>query len=406
MTFMDITLSDITSAAKRIAPIVLHTPLVKSFLFSNQDQAVYLKLENLQRTGSFKLRGAYNSIAQLSDTQKMRGIIAASAGNHAQGVALSARDLKLEATICMPENTPLTKIRKTESYGAEVMLHGANFDEAYDYARAASDKSQVAFIHPFDDPNVIAGQGTVALEILHDNPDIQAIVVPVGGGGLASGIALAAKALNPNIKIIGVEAQGAACFSESFKQKSIYTLPAVKTLADGIAVRKPGEATYQLLSAHLDELILVTEEEIKKAIMTMMEHHQMMVEGAGAVAVAALMSGRISKQYKNIALVISGGNLDLSTLSKIIDYGLMKEKRRISFTVELEERTGHLHELMHIFERHNANIYSVTQSRNHANLKFGYQDTDIVLEVNGESHANEILKSINKGGFLIHNSEA
>ncbi|NIZ18856.1 threonine ammonia-lyase [Entomospira culicis] len=401
---MNITLLDVTKAKERIQSLVLHTPLMKSFLFSDKEQEVFLKLENVQRTGSFKLRGAYNRLLQLTPEERTRGVIAASAGNHAQGVALSAKELGIHATICMPENTPLTKIRKTQSYGAEVVLEGANFDAAYAYARTIAEKSRVAFIHPFDDVDVIAGQGTIALEILADNPHIDAIVIPIGGGGLASGIAVAAKAINPHIKIIGVEAEGAASFNESFQQSRICTLDSVKTLADGIAVKRPGEATYELLSRYLDALVLVNEDEIKQAIMQLLEHHQILVEGAGAVAVAAFMHGKIEKSYRQVALITSGGNLDLSTLSKIVDYGLMQAKRRISFTVELEERASHLHELMHIFEQYNANIYAVSQSRNHANLKFGYQDTDIVLETNGEGHAKKILQAIKKAGFVLRNA--
>lgn len=227
---MNITLLDVTKAKERIQSLVLHTPLMKSFLFSDKEQEVFLKLENVQRTGSFKLRGAYNRLLQLTPEERTRGVIAASAGNHAQGVALSAKELGIHATICMPENTPLTKIRKTQSYGAEVVLEGANFDAAYAYARTIAEKSRVAFIHPFDDVDVIAGQGTIALEILADNPHIDAIVIPIGGGGLASGIAVAAKAINPHIKIIGVEAEGAASFNESFQQSRICTLDSVKPL--------------------------------------------------------------------------------------------------------------------------------------------------------------------------------
>ncbi|NIZ40838.1 threonine ammonia-lyase [Entomospira entomophila] len=400
---MKISLEHIKQAQENIKNITLHTPLVKSHTLSKKETNIYLKLENLQRTGSFKIRGAYNRMLQLSPEEKKRGIIATSAGNHAQGVALSARELDVLATVCMPENTPLTKIRKTESYGAEVVLYGANFDESYTYARTSAEKSHQPFIHPFDDAYVIAGQGTVALEILADNPAIDAIVIPIGGGGLASGMAIAAKAINPHIKIIGVEAEGASCFNESFKQHHICSLDHVKTLADGIAVKRPGEMTYELLSQYLDELILVSEEEIKKAMMMLLEYHQILVEGAGAVAVAAYMHNKISPAYQNVALTVSGGNIDLSTLSKVIDYGLMQEKRRISFTIQLEERAGHLHELMHILEQYNANIYSMTQSRNHVNLQFGYQDTDMVLETNGEKHAQEILSAIRASGFILSN---
>ena len=318
-TYPQLTLQTVKEAMQRISPLVHQSPLQSCRSLSEVcGHKVYLKLENMQKTGSFKIRGAANKIFSLSQSEAACGVISASAGNHAQGVAWAASACGVAATVVMPRQAPLAKIRATEAYGARVVLHGANYDEAYQHARTLQAEQNMTFIHAFDDDGVIAGQGTIALEILEKMPETEVLVAAVGGGGLLSGLAAAAKALKPGIKIIGVQAAGAPAMAQSLAQDSLVTLPSVKTLADGIAVKCPGKLTFNYLKKYVDDMVLVDEEEIKAGIMFMLERGKIITEGAGAAGVAALLAGKIAGPRKNTAVVVSGGNIDPMRLSEII----------------------------------------------------------------------------------------
>ncbi|HFB53256.1 MAG TPA: threonine ammonia-lyase, partial [Sulfurimonas autotrophica] len=328
-------LEQIQEAKKRIEGVVVETPLAYApYLSEISDVNVYLKKENLQITGAFKIRGAYNKMASLTPEQAKCGVVAASAGNHAQGVALSAQLLGLKAVIIMPESTPLTKVNGVKHYGAEVILAGSNYDEAYAYAREYGEKNKLTFVHPFEDEAVIAGQGTIGLEILNKCQELDAVIVPIGGGGLIAGIATALKETNPNIKVIGVSASGAPAFKESFELKKPIDSTSVRTIADGIAVRDTSPITLEYALKNVDEVLSVDDEEIASAILYLLEKQKLVVEGAGAVGVAALLHHKLdSLKGKNVAVVLSGGNMDVTLLSVIIEKGLLKSHRKMKLTV-------------------------------------------------------------------------
>lgn len=315
----EISLEDIVGAAERLKPVLEETRLIWSGVFSEESgNEVYLKPENLQRTGSFKIRGAYNAISLLSEEAREKGVITTSSGNHAQGVAFAARATGVSATIVMPEKTSLVKVRATENYGGRVILHGDCYDEAYKEALRIKEKEGNIFIHPFNDPDVIAGQGTIGLEILKELPETDVIFVPIGGGGLIAGIALAAKAIKPEIKIIGVEPAGADAMYQSILEKRIVELDSVNTIAYGIAVKKPGDNTFRIVNNLVDRIIIVTDEEITEALQVLYEKHELVCEPSGAVSLAPLLSPELNETRKKIVAVISGGNIDLATLSEII----------------------------------------------------------------------------------------
>ena len=397
-----ITLQNIQEAKKRLDGIVHNTPLAHAPILSRElNSNIYLKKENLQLTGSFKIRGAFNKIATLGDDEKKAGVVAASAGNHAQGLAYSANYYNINATIIMPEATPLTKVSGVKSYGAKVILHGANYDEAYKYATQYALDNNRTFVHPFADDTVIAGQGTVALEIFEKIENIDMIVVPIGGGGLIAGMATAIKALKPNIKIVGVVASGANAMKNSYDKKEAIDNLYVKTIADGIAVR---DVTPKMLNYALnlvDQIVEVEDKEIANAILFLLEKQKIVVEGAGAVGLAAIIHKKIDVENKTVVLPLSGGNIDVTMLSLIIEKGLVKSNRKLNMIVTLIDKPGSLMKLTDIFTTNDANIVQIDYDRNSVQLDFGEANVTIGLETKGEQHQNLIRKKLNENGYIF-----
>ena len=392
----------VKQAQKRIDGVVVKTPFAYAPLLSELSHAeIFVKKENLQITGAFKLRGAFNKIASLSKEERSKGVIAASAGNHAQGVAFSAKHFDAHALIVMPESTPITKINGVSSYGAEVVLAGTNYDEAYAYAIEYAKKNDLVFIHPFEDDEVIAGQGTLALEMLDEHKELDMLIVPMGGGGLISGIATAAKAINPNIEIIGVSASGAPALKNSFEQKIATHTSSVRTIADGIAVRDTSEITLDYMLSSVDSVVSVDDEEIANAILFLLEKQKLVVEGAGAVGVAALLHHKIDKiQGKKVGLVLSGGNIDVTMLSVIIEKGLLKSHRKMKLTVTLVDKPGSLMKLTELLQELYANIVHIAYDRTSTTLDYGDAHVTIHLETKGEKHQNEIRSVLLEHGYL------
>jgi len=397
-----INIKKIYEAQERIKNIVVDTPLAFAPYLSELSQAkIYLKKENLQITGAFKIRGAYNKVASLSNAQRSCGVITASAGNHAQGVALSASLFEIKSIIVMPESTPLTKINGVKHYGAEVILHGLNYDEAYAYAKEYATKHSLTFVHPFADEDVIAGQGTVGLEILERCQDLDAIIVPIGGGGLIAGIATAVKTVNPNIEIIGVSASGAPAFKNSYEQKTPLDTTHVRTIADGIAVRDTSAITLAYALEYVDKIISVDDEEIASAILYLLEKQKLVVEGAGAVGVAALLHKKIENiKDKKIAIVLSGGNMDVTLLSVIIEKGLLKSHRKMKLTVTLVDKPGSLMAFTNILEKLHANIVHIAYDRTSISLDYGDANVTVHIETKGKEHQEEIYESLKNDGYL------
>ena len=394
-------LNIVKQAQENIKKVITKTPFSYAPLLSQMiGNEIYLKKENLQLTGAFKLRGAFNKIANLSEKEKQKGVIAASAGNHAQGVSYSASYFNIPSIIVMPEATPMTKISGVKSHGGTVVLAGNNYDEAYEYAiKLAKDKG-LSFIHPFADYEVMAGQGTIALEMLDEQPDLEVIIVPIGGGGLISGIAKTAKALNPKIKIIGVTASGAPAMFNSYKNGVIQDSLSVKTIADGIAVRDTNKQTYEIIKEWVDDIVQVDDEEIANAILYLMEKQKIVVEGAGAVGIAALMHHKIKfNTPKKIGVVISGGNIDVTMLNIIIEKGLIKSYRKMKLIVTLIDKPGSLMKLTEILKNTKANIVQIGYDRTDVNLSFGDANVSIALETRGVEHQEEIKRELYKNGF-------
>ncbi|MBE6669890.1 MAG: threonine ammonia-lyase [Ruminococcaceae bacterium] len=362
---------------------------------------IYLKTENLQITGSFKVRGAYYKMSQLSPEDKKKGVIACSAGNHAQGVALAAQKNGIKAVICLPDGAPISKVEATKSYGAEVCLVEGVYDDAYNKALSLRDEMGYTFIHPFDDPDVIAGQGTIALELEDQIPDMDAVIVPIGGGGLISGIAYTLKSLNPNIKVYGVQASGAPSMRNSVRDAHIETLSSVATIADGIAVKKPGTLTYELCSKYVDEIVTVTDDEISAAILALMEQHKLVTEGAGAVAVAAAMFGKIDTKGKKTVCLLSGGNIDVTILSRVITRGLLMSGRSCQLMVELVDKPGQLTNVSRIISELGGNVTSVHHERANEGSDVNGCYLRLVLETRNFDHIAEIRKALTDFGFKI-----
>ena len=396
-----ITVDNIKEAQKNLESVVEATPMTKAPILSeNFNSEIYLKKENLQLTGSFKLRGAFNRIANLSKEKRDRGVVAASAGNHAQGVAFAAQHFACEATIFMPEATPLTKVSGVKSYGANVVLTGENFDEAYGAAMKYKEENAVEFIHPFADDDVIAGQGTIALEILEKIPDLKQIIVPIGGGGLIAGIAIAAKAINPDIKIIGVVASGARGMKESYKSQTPIDSASVRTIADGIAVRDVTPKLLDIIIDYVDHIVEVTDNEIANAILFLLEKHKLVVEGAGAVSTAAIMHDKIDNlEDSKVCAIISGGNIDVTMLSQIIEKGLVKSYRKMNLIVKLMDKPGSLTQLSDIFKECGANIVQIDYDRDSVKLEFGEAQITIALETKGEDHQKTIREELKQHGY-------
>jgi len=395
-----VTLNDIQEARERLKDISQQTPITKAPILSEIFHSeIYLKKENLQLTGSFKLRGAYNRVAALSKEKRDRGVVAASAGNHAQGLAYSAMKFNCEATIFMPEATPLTKVSGVKSYGANVVLIGENFDEAYEAAMKFSEENNKEFIHPFADDDVIAGQGTVALEILEKVPDLKQLIVPIGGGGLIAGIAIAAKAINPDIKVIGVVASGATAMKESYKSQMPIDSKSVRTIADGIAVRDVNPKLLNIIIDYVDHIVEVTDNEIANAVLFLLEKHKLVVEGAGAVATAAIMHDKIDMDDTKVCALISGGNIDVTMLSLIIEKGLVKSNRKMNLMVTLMDKPGSLTHLSEIFRECSANIVQIDYDRDSVKLDFGEAHITISLETKGQDHQQEIREKLKQNGY-------
>jgi len=394
-------LNSIKEAEKRVEGVVHHTPFSYAPILSEMSgYEVYLKKENLQRTGAFKLRGAFNKIATLVEENKRGGVVAASAGNHAQGVAFSAKHFGIEATIVMPESTPLNKIQGVKEFGADVILHGANYDEAYAYAVEYTKEHQKEFVHPFTDDAVMSGQGTVALEMLDAEPNLNAIVVPVGGGGLIAGMGVAINAINPKVKVIGVASEGAPAMKQSFDAKEAFGTKSVRTIADGIAVRDASPITLEHILSEVDSLELVCEDEIASAILFLLEKQKLLVEGAGSVGVAALLHNKIElPKGSKIGIVLSGGNIDVTMLSLIIEKGLVKSSRKMKLSVIMIDKPGSLMLFTELLREVGANIVHIGYDRTSVDLEFGDAVVSVYLETKGETHQNEIRTILNREGF-------
>ncbi|CAH2214168.1 threonine ammonia-lyase [Tepidibacter aestuarii] len=397
-----VTLEDVKKAREAISGIAVKTKLLECTALSNMsNNRVFLKLENLQKTGSFKIRGAVNKIANLTEEEKQCGVIASSAGNHAQGVALGAKMNGIKATIAMPATAPLAKVAATKSYGAEVVLNGLVYDDAYAKAVEIQKETGATFLHPFNDPYVIAGQGTIALEIFEDLENVDIILAPIGGGGIISGIAVAAKALNPKVKIIGVQSENIGSMKASREAGEVTTFFKAPTIADGIAVKTPGDLTFEIIEEFVDEIVTVTEEEIAQAILFLTEKDKIVAEGAGAVCTAAIMSGKVKETNKNVVGVISGGNIDVNMLYRIIDKGLEKEGRRLCFNTILPDKCGEMLKFINLIAETKANILHINQSRMGNEVLLGTQEVDIVLETFDNDHIKDIISKVEENGYQV-----
>ncbi|MBR6709305.1 MAG: threonine ammonia-lyase [Clostridia bacterium] len=396
-----VTLGMILEARERLKAVVRKTDLINSRqLRQLVGTEVYLKAECLQHTGSFKLRGAYNMISQLSPEQKACGVIASSAGNHAQGVALAAQSFGVKATIVMPAGAPLAKVAATRELGAEVVLHGAVYDDAFNKAMELQKETGATFVHPFNDPLVIAGQGSVGVEILDKLPDVDQVIVPIGGGGLISGVAIALKKLRPSVKIIGVQAAGAASMVQSISQGKPVQLSSASTIADGIAVKRPGDLTYEIVNEYVDEIVTVDEDEIAAGILTLLEKCKLIAEGAGAVPVAALLHGKIKPEGK-ICCLVSGGNIDVNMLQRIVDRGLAKSGRIGKITLLLPDKPGMLTGMLTIIAKSGANVLSIGHDRVYNNSSLNTARVELTIETHNQEHLNEVLRQLEENGYEV-----
>jgi threonine dehydratase len=395
-----VSLAEIRTAMDRIRESIYLSPCARSEYFSQlTGNSVYLKLDNLQRTGAFKERGALNKLLTLTTEERSRGVIAASAGNHAQGVAYHAGRHGIRAEICMPLTTPLIKVSATKSYGAEVILHGANYDEACEEAVRRSQQFGMTFVHPFDDEVVIAGQGTMGLEILQQVPDIEAVIAPIGGGGLIAGVACAVKATNPHVRVIGVQPARLPSMKVAIAEGHPVTLSPAATIADGIAVRRAGEKTLPLIQKYVDDIVTVDEEEIANAILLLLEREKTLAEGAGAAAIAALINRKTPLSGKKIAVLVCGGNIDVSLLSRIMERGLVKDGRLVRLRVHLPDYPGALHRLTGILAQHRANIVETSYDRAYYGVNLGDTAIDITMETRGPDHIAELLSALSASGY-------
>lgn len=398
-----LTLDNVYRASNALKGVVRRTDLLYAPKLKPGTD-LYLKTENLQVTGSFKVRGAYYKMTRLTDEEKSRGVVACSAGNHAQGVALAAQKNGIKAVICLPDGAPISKVEATKSYGAEVCLVPGVYDDAYKRALALRDECGYTFIHPFDDPDVIAGQGTIALEIEQQLPDLDAVIVPIGGGGLISGIAFTIKSINPNVKVYGVQAAGAPSMRNSVRDQQIEELPSVSTIADGIAVKKPGELTYDMCSKYVDEIVTVTDDEISAAILALMEQHKLVTEGAGAVAVAAAMFGKVDIEGKKAVCLLSGGNIDVTILSRVIKRGLVMSGRNCQLLVELVDKPGQLKDVATLVADLGGNVTSVHHERANEGSDVNGCYLRLIVETRNFEHIKLIKEAfIERGLKLIDN---
>ena len=395
-----VTLASIEAARERIGDAIHLSPCQLSHHLSERiGLPIYLKLENLQRTGSFKERGALNKLLTLTAEERGRGVIAASAGNHAQGVAFHATKLGIRSQIVMPQATPLVKVVSTRGFGAEVILHGANYDEACEEALARCTQQGLTFIHPFDDPVVIAGQGTIGLELLEQVPDLEAVIVPIGGGGLISGIACALKERNSKIRVIGVEPEKLPSMLRAREAGIPITIAPQATIADGIAVRRAGDVTLPLVSRYVDEIVTVDDEEIASAILMLLEQEKTLAEGAGAAALAALLQAKTNLRHRKTAVMVCGGNIDVTLLAKIIERGLVKDGRQLRIRVYLLDRPGALLHLTEILARERANIVETIHNRSYYGVSLAETVIDVTLETRGATHITSISHALSEAGF-------
>jgi threonine dehydratase len=395
-----VTLRTIQEASKRIRSSIFVSPFMRSETFSQlTGNSIFLKLENLQMTGSFKERGALNKILLLTDDERRRGVIAASAGNHAQAVAYHATKRGIASQICMPLTTPLVKVSATRGHGAEVILFGANYDEACQEALRRCDEQGLTFIHPFDDEAVIAGQGTLGIEMLEQVKDLDALVIPIGGGGLIAGVACAVKEMKPKIRIVGVQTSKLPSMRAAMEKKKVVTLPAEKTIADGIAVRSAGVHTFPLVRKYVDEIVTVDEEEIANAILLLLEKEKTLTEGAGAVAAAAVLNRKTALAGKKLGVLISAGNIDVTLLARIIERGLVKDGRMLRLRIHLPDHPGALVRLSTVIAEHKVNIVETSFNRSYYGVVLGDTAIDITMETRGPEHIAELKAALDAAGY-------
>lgn len=395
-------LAEVREAGEFLRPYAARTPLLRAGALGRMAGVeLWLKAENLQRTGSFKVRGAFNRIRLLSPEERRRGVVAASAGNHAQGVALAARELGVRATLVMPEGAPLVKVESTRGYGAEVVLWGHDFDEAYQHALRLQQQSGAVFVHAFDDPAVMAGQGTVGLEIVEDLPEVEVVVVPVGGGGLACGVAVAVKSLKPAVKVIGVQAAAAPAVWRAWHEGHPVEVPAGRTLADGLAVNAAREGVLRVLQRWLDDVVTVDEDELAAAMVLLLERAKLVAEGAGAAAVAALVYGKVAAKAARTVAVVSGGNVDLNTLARVVDRGLMKTGRLLRLRTRLVDRPGSLKAVLNVVAAQGANVVTVEHDRLAPEVPVGEAEVTLLVETRDASHGQALLADLQRAGFSV-----
>ena len=393
-------LQDFTTAREHLQKVLLPTHLIYSPIFSEESgNQIYIKPENLQKTGAFKIRGAYNKINKLTEEEKKRGVIASSAGNHAQGVAYAARELGIKAVIVMPKTTPLIKVQSTKKYGAEVVLYGDVYDDAYQKAKELEAQEGYVFVHPFDDIDVLEGQGTIALEILEEMPDAEVIVVPIGGGGLISGIAAAAKMIKPDIKIIGVEPSGAASATEALKKNKVVTLPEANTIADGTAVKRIGDLTFNCIKQYVDEVVTVDDYELTEAFLLLAEKHKIIAENSGILPLAALK--KLSERGKKVVPIVSGGNIDVLMISSMIGKGLISRDRIFNFAVSIPDRPGELAKITHIIADVGANIVKLAHNQFKNLSRFRDKEVLITVETNGTDHIQALVEAFAAKGYEV-----
>ena len=393
-------LQDFTTAREHLQKVLLPTHLIYSPIFSEESgNQIYIKPENLQKTGAFKIRGAYNKINKLTEEEKKRGVIASSAGNHAQGVAYAARELGIKAVIVMPKTTPLIKVQSTKKYGAEVVLYGDVYDDAYQKAKELEAQEGYVCVHPFDDIDVLEGQGTIALEILEEMPDAEVIVVPIGGGGLISGIAAAAKMIKPDIKIIGVEPSGAASATEALKKNKVITLPEANTIADGTAVKRIGDLTFNCIKQYVDEVVTVDDYELTEAFLLLAEKHKIIAENSGILPLAALK--KLSERGKKVVPVVSGGNIDVLMISSMINKGLISRDRIFNFAVSIPDRPGELAKITHIIADVGANIVKLAHNQFKNLSRFRDKEVLITVETNGTDHIQALIDAFAAKGYEV-----
>ena len=393
-------IQDFITAKEKLSKVLLKTNLIQSPIFSKEaGNEVYIKPENLQKTGSFKIRGAYNKITNLSDEEKKKGVIASSAGNHAQGVAYGAKESGIKAVIVMPKSTPLIKVESTKQYGAEVVLHGDVYDDAFKKAKELEEKEGYIFVHPFDDEDVIHGQGTIALEILEELPETDIILVPIGGGGLISGIACAAKILKPEIKIIGVEPDGAASAYEAIKEDKVIELKEANTIADGTAVKKIGNITFEYIKKYVDEIITVSDYELMEAFLLLVEKHKIIAENSGILSLAALK--KLKEKNKKVVSVVSGGNIDVLMISSMINKGLIRRDRIFNFSVNIPDKPGELAKVVDLIAQQGANVVKLEHNQFKNLSRFKDIELQITVETNGSEHIQKLTQAFEEKGYEI-----